>query len=120
MAVAKYLTTKISLLPLEGTIINELKEAGSEEIVTIVATIHDCITHEYQKLATIGIAMKHLCTINLTRFSKVEYRNNKNMLIAVDKDTVNKIYTYLNTCSWTDWWVYHELGPCEKIELELI
>jgi hypothetical protein len=117
---SKYLITKLSLSPLEGTIIKEINEASSEEIVTIVATVHHFVSCEDQKLSTIGFAMKRLCNLHLTRFSKIKYCNYKNMLVTVDNDTVNMIYNYLTTCSWTDWWDYHDLGPCEKIELELL
>jgi lipoate-protein ligase B len=122
MTLSKHLdlVTKLSLSPLEGTIIKELNEAGSEEIVTIIATVHHFILREDQKLSTIGIAIKRLCNLNLTRFSKIEYCNYKNMLIAVDNDTVNMIYNYLTICSWSDWWLRHYWGPCEKIELEIL
>jgi hypothetical protein len=116
----KRLNSKLSLSPLESAIMAELKEAGSEEIVTIIATVHKCIDYESQKLPTICTALKNLFNLRLIRFSKNEYINYRNTLIAIDNNIVNMIFNYLTTCSWNDWWICHRLGPCEKIELELV
>lgn len=109
--------SEYKLSPMEGRIVLEIDEAGSEMIVTLVATFRETGLFDLEQLLPkFASAIERLHRLKLVKIVRDERLDNKTVAVSLTENETASIFRYLSDCSSKEWFEAHEHGPCKSVE----
>jgi len=110
--------SEYKLSPMEGKIVLEIDEAGSNNIISLAATIRVMELAEIdQLLPKFAEAIERLYRLELITITRDEQWNNKTVAVSLDKIEIATILQYLSDCPAMKWFDEHDCGPCDGVEI---
>ena len=110
--------SEYKLTPIEGKIILEIDEAGSQQIVTLAASIRAMDRMEpVQLLPQLATAIERLYRLKLVTIIKNEQWNNTRVSATLNETEIAAVLRYLSDCPVAKWFENHEFGPCNEVEI---
>ena len=110
--------SEYKLSPMEGRIVLEIDEAGSEHITSLAETIRLVELADIdQLLAKFAVAIERLHRLKLITLTRDEKWNNQTITVSLDEYEIVTVFQYLSDCPVTTWFEMNDCGPCGGVEI---
>ena len=110
--------SEYKLSPMEGRIVLEIDEAGSEYITSLAETIRLLELADIdQLLPKFAVSIERLYRLELITLTRDERWSDKTVTVSLDKTEIAAILQYLSDCPVIDLFEKQDYGPCGGVEI---